>query len=197
LSGDLSSLPSDLTLHWGNGDRQALEALLPLVYDELRRMARNQLRQQRPNHTLQTTALVHEAYMRLARNKVIAVNSRTHFLGIAAQLMRWILVDYERRRRTTKRGAGATQLSLDEQMILPSPTPVNQNVDLLALDAALRKLAELDSQQSQIIELRFFAGLSIEDTAKFLDVSPATVKRSWTSARAWLLREMNSEEKRA
>jgi RNA polymerase sigma factor (TIGR02999 family) len=197
VSSDFPSLPIDLPLNWGNGDRQALESLLPLVYDELRRMARNQLSQQRPNHTLQTTALVHEAYMRLARNKVIAVDSRTHFLGIAAQLMRWILVDYERRRRTTKRGAGATQLSLDERMILPSATPVNQNVDLLALDAALRKLAELDSQQSQIIELRFFAGLSIEDTAKFLDVSPATVKRSWTSARAWLLREMNSGERNA
>ena len=197
MPADFSTLPVELSLHWGNGDRQALESLLPLVYDELRRMARGQLRQQRPNHTLQTTALVHEAYMRLARNKVLAVDNRTHFLGIAAQLMRWILVDYERRRRTTKRGAGATQLSLDEQMIYPSVAPINRNIDLLALDTALKKLAELDAQQSQIIELRYFAGLSIEDTAKFLGVSPATVKRSWTSARAWLLREMDSGEKRA
>jgi len=175
VSADFSSLPSELPLHWGNGDRQALEALLPLVYEELRRMARNQLRQQRPNHTLQTTALVHEAYMRLARDKVLAVESRTHFLGIAAQLMRWILVDYERSRQTTKRGAGATQLSLDEQMLFPSTTPANQNVDLLALDTALRKLAELDAQQSQIIELRYFGDLSYEEISHSLALNPKTV----------------------
>lgn len=198
MSADFSSLPSELPLHWGSGDRQALEALLPLVYEELRRMARSQLRQQRPNHTLQTTALVHEAYMRLARDKGLAVESRTHFLGIAAQLMRWILVDYERSRRTTKRGSGAVRMSVDDHLLFSPSTPaMNQNVDLLALDAALKKLADLDAQQSQIIELRYFAGLSIEDTAKFLGVSPATVKRSWTSARAWLLREMNCGEKSA
>jgi RNA polymerase sigma factor (TIGR02999 family) len=189
LASDFPSPTSEPPLHWGNGDRKTLEALLPLVYEELRRLARSHLRQQRPNHTLQTTALVHEAYLRLAREKGLAVESRAHFLGIAAQLMRWILVDYERNRRTAKRGAGATRLNLDEQVVAASSS--NSDVDLLALDAALHKLAELEAQQSRIIELRYFAGLSIEDTAQFLGVSPATVKRSWTSARAWLLREMN------
>ena len=190
MAADFSSPLSQLSLHWGNGDPRVLEAVIPLVYEELRRLARAQLRQQRPNHTLQTTALVHEAYLRLARDKGLAVENRAHFLGIAAQLMRWILVDYERNRRTAKRGAGATRLSLDDRL-LPAHAS-NGDVDLLALDAALHKLAKLDAQQSRIIELRYFAGLSIEDTAQFLAVSPATIKRSWTSARAWLLREMSS-----
>jgi RNA polymerase sigma factor (TIGR02999 family) len=184
-----SSLPTKLLLDWGNGDREALEAFLPLVYDELRRVARHHLRLQRPNHTLQTTALVHEAYLRLAHDKPLAVENRVHFLGIAAQLMRWILVDYERSRRTAKRGAGATRLTLEQG--IAAEKSVTSDVDLLALDSALDKLALLDAQQSRIIELRFFAGLSIEDTAKFLGTSPATVKRSWSSARAWLLREIN------
>jgi RNA polymerase sigma factor (TIGR02999 family) len=173
-------------------DAEALNTVLPLIYDELRRLARHQLRQQRPNHTLQTTALVHEAYLRLAGGKSLVVENRMHFLGIAGQLMRWILVDYERKRRTRKRGSGFTNLSLDETLAggsLNAP-----RVDLLALDSALYRLAKLDEQQSRIIELRYFAGLSIEDTAEFLGISPATVKRSWTSARAWLLREMNQEE---
>ncbi len=189
-----SSPVSELLLHWGNGDRKALEAILPLVYNELRRLARHHLRQQRPNHTLQTTALVHEAYLRLAQEKSLHVESRAHFLGIAAQLMRWILVDYERNRRAAKRGAGATRLTLDQSIAAPhSP---GQEVDLLALDEALDRLAKMDSQQSQIIELRYFGGLSIEDTSEFLGVSPATVKRSWASARAWLLREMGRGEAR-
>lgn len=186
---------SELLLHWGNGDRKALEAILPLVYDELRRLARYHLRQQRPNHTLQTTALVHEAYLRLAQEKSIAVENRAHFLGIAAQLMRWILVDYERKRRAAKRGAGLKRLTLDPSVATPHSH--NQDVDLLALDEALNRLAKLDSQQSQIIELRYFAGLSIEDTSEFLGISSATVKRSWASARAWLLREMGRGEARA
>jgi len=179
---------SELLLDWGNGDRKALEAILPLVYNELRRLARSSLRQQRPNHTLQTTALVNEAYLRLAGEKSLRVESRAHFLGIAAQLMRWILVDYERNRRAVKRGAGQTRLALDES--IPSP---QRNVDVVALDEALDRLAKLDSQQSQIIELRYFGGLSIEDTSEFLGISSATVKRSWTSARAWLLREMSQK----
>ena len=190
-----SSPVSELLLHWGNGDRNALEAILPLVYDELRRLARYHLRQQRPNHTLQTTALVHEAYLRLAQEKSIAVENRAHFLGIAAQLMRWILVDYERKRRAAKRGAGVKRLTLDPSVAAPHSH--NQDVDLLALDEALNRLAKLDSQQSQIIELRYFAGLSIEDTSEFLGISSATVKRSWASARAWLLREMGRGEARA
>jgi RNA polymerase sigma factor (TIGR02999 family) len=180
---------SELLLHWGNGDRKALEAILPLVYNELRRLARSHLRLQRPNHTLQTTALVHEAYLRLASEKSVHVENRSHFLGIAAQLMRWILVDYERKRRAAKRGAGLTLLTLDQNLASP-----RRDVDVLALDEALDRLGKLDSQQSQIIELRYFGGLSIEDTSEFLGISPATVKRSWASARAWLLREMSGKE---
>jgi RNA polymerase sigma factor (TIGR02999 family) len=183
---------SELLLHWGNGDRKALEAILPLVYNELRRLARSNLRRQRPNHTLQTTALVHEAYLRLAGEKSLRAENRAHFLGIAAQLMRWILVDYERNRRAAKRGAGLTRLTLHESIASPQ-----RDVDLLALDEALDRLAKLDSQQSQIIELRYFGGLSIEDTSEFLGISTATVKRSWASARAWLLREMSRGELRA
>lgn len=183
---------SNLLLPWGKGDQRALEAMLPLVYDELRCLARYHLRQQRPNHTLQTTALVHEAYLRLAGEKSFRVENRAHFLGIAAQLMRWILVDYERNRRAAKRGAGLTRISLDQSI-----APARCKVDLLALDEALDRLTKLDSQQSQIIELRYFGGLSIEDTSEFLGISTATVKRSWASARAWLLREMNPKELRA
>jgi RNA polymerase sigma factor (TIGR02999 family) len=186
---------SEILVQWGRGNRKALETLLPLVYSELRRLAHYHLRQQRPNHTLQTTALVHEAYLRLARENSPHVENRAHFLGIAAQLMRWILVDYERNRRAAKRGAWATRLALDDSIAAPhSP---DQEVDLLALDEALDRLAKLDSQQSQIIELRYFGGLSIEDTSEFLGISPATVKRSWASARAWLLREMSRGEARA
>lgn len=185
---------SELLLHWGDGDRKALEAILPLVYNELRRLAHYHLRQQRPNHTLQTTALVHEAYLRLAQENSPGVENHAHFLGIAAQLMRWILVDYERKRRAAKRGAGATRVSLDPSV---AGYQRNHDVDLLALDEALSRLAKLDSQQSQIIELRYFGGLSVEDTSEFLGISPATVKRSWASARAWLLREMSRSEARA
>jgi len=185
---------SELLLDWGKGDRKALEAVLPLVYNELRRLARYHLHQQRPNHTLQTTALVHEAYLRLAEEKSLHVEDRAHFLGIAAQLMRWILVDYERTRRAAKRGAGATRVTLDSDISAPSPA---RDVDLLDLDEALSRLAKLDAQLSEIVELRYFGGLTIDETAKFLGISPATVKRSWASARAWLLREMSGGEARA
>jgi RNA polymerase sigma factor (TIGR02999 family) len=188
LSADPSIPVRELPLDWGTGGSKALESLLPLVYNELRLMARRSLRHQRPNHTLQTTALVHEAYLRLARDKGLAVENRTHFLGIAAQLMRWILVDYERRRSTAKRGSGAVPIGLEDQASASSGP--QDRVDLLALDDALNRLSKLDAQQSRIIELRYFAGLSIEETAEFLGISPATVKRNWNSARAWLLREM-------
>jgi RNA polymerase sigma factor (TIGR02999 family) len=180
-----SSPVSELLLHWGNGDREALEAILPLVYNELRRLARYHLQQQRPNHTL----------LRLAEEKSNQVKNRGHFLGIAAQLMRWILVDYERNRRAAKRGAGATRVTLDDS--IAAPRSAGRDVDLLALDEALDRLAKLDLQQSRIIELRYFGGLTIEDTSEFLGISPATVKRSWSSARAWLLREMGRGEARA
>ena len=187
---------SELLVHWGQGDRKALDALLPLVYNELRRQARYHLRRQRPNHTLQSAALVHEVYLRLAEEESLQVQNRTHFVGIAAQLMRWILVDYERNRRAAKRGAGVTRLTLDPNIASPG-SGQERAVDLLTLDEALTRLAKLDSQQSQIIELRYFGGLSIEDTSQFLGISPATVKRSWASARAWLLREMSRKELRA
>ena len=186
---------SELLLHWGSGDRAALEAILPLVYDQLRRLAHYHLRQLRPNHTLQTTALVHEAYLKLSQENSVRVESRAHFFGIAAQVMRWILVDYERKRRAAKRGAGATRITLDGRIVAPNPR--GQDVDLLLLDQALDKLAKLDPQQSRIIELRFFTGLSVEDTSELLGISPATVKRSWSSARAWLLREMSHAEEHA
>ena len=181
---------TELLLQWGKGDRKALEAVLPLVYDELRRQAHYSLRNQRPNHTLQSAALVHEVYLRLAEDQSLQVENRAHFVGIAAQLMRWILVDYERNRRASKRGSGITRLTLDHNIASPGWRQ-EKAVDLLMLDESLNKLAKLDSQQSQIIELRYFGGLSIEDTSDFLGVSTATVKRSWSSARAWLLREMN------
>jgi len=185
---------SEILLKWGNGDRRALEVLLPQVYNELRRLARSHLRDQRPNHTLQTTALVHEAYLRLAREKSLHAEDRHHFLGIAAQLMRWILVDYERNRRAAKRGSGVTPVTLDSGAVPQRSEGLD--VDLLALDEALDRLAKLDRQQSQIIELRYFGGFSIEDTSQSLGISPATVKRSWASARAWLLREMRRGEAR-
>ena len=181
---------TELLLQWGKGDRKALEAALPLVYKELRRRARYCLRKQRPNHTLQSAELVHEAYLRLAGEQSLQLENRAHFVAVAAQLMRWILVDYERNRRASKRGSGVARLTLDHN--IPSPGWRQEKaVDLLALDEALHKLAQLDSQQSRIIELRYFGGLSIEDTSKFLGVSTATVKRSWASARALLLREMS------
>jgi len=181
---------SEMLLKWGHGDRKALEAILPFVYNELRRLARHHLRRQRANHTLQTTALIHEAYLRLAEDKSLHVENRAHFLGIAAQLMRWILVDYERSRRAAKRGAGATCVSLDQNMAAPDSSP-QAEVDVLSLDQALDRLEKLDKQQSQIVELRYFGGLSIEESAETLGISPATVKRGWASARAWLLREMS------
>lgn len=184
-----SSPFSELLLHWGNGDGKALESIFLSVYNELRRLARFHLQQQRPNHTLQMTALVHEAYLRFAEEKPFHVENRAHFLGIAAQLMRWILVDYERSRPAAKRGAGATVMTLDPSLAGRGSQP--SQVDLLALNHALNRLAKLDQEQSQIIELRYFGGLSIEDTSEFLGVSPATVKRGWASGRAWLLREMS------
>jgi RNA polymerase sigma factor (TIGR02999 family) len=185
----------EILLQRGAGDPKTIEAIFPVVYNELRRLARYHLRLERPNHTLQTTALVHEAYLRLAEQESLAVQNKAHFFGIAAQLMRWILVDYERKRRAAKRGAGVTKVVLDQAVVAAGPS--QPDVDLLVLDQALDRLAKLDPQQSQIIELRYFGGLSIEDTSAFLGISPATVKRSWSSARAWLLREMEQGESHA
>jgi RNA polymerase sigma factor (TIGR02999 family) len=181
---------SKLLLNWGQGDQGAREALIPLVYDELRRLARRYLRRERPDHTLQSAALVNEAYLRLIRQDQPQWQNRAHFFGVAAQLMRHILVDHARNRAAAKRGAGAPRLTLDPDVALPQA----RDVDLVALDDALNQLAALDPQQSRLVELRFFGGLSIEETSVVLGVSPSTVKREWATARAWLQREMRNKE---
>jgi len=184
---------SELLINWGRGDQDAREALVPLVYNELRRIARRHLQRERADHTLQSAALVHEAYLRLVRQEPPQWQGRAHFFGVAAQLMRQILVDHARKRLAAKRGAGVAQLALDPQMALPH----TRAVDLVALDDALNRLTSLDPQQSRLIELRFFGGLSIEETSVVLGVSPATVKREWATARAWLQRDMKNRDARA
>ena len=176
-----------LLVQWADGDRQAMEELLPLVYDELRRLAKSYLQRENPGHTLQSTALVHEAYIRLV-DQDVSWQSRAHFFGIAAQMMRRILVDHARAKNAAKRGDGACKVTLDEALVASA----DRDVNVLALDGALTKLAQIDKQQSQIIELRFFGGLSIEDTSEILKISPATVKRDWAMAKAWLHREMQA-----
>jgi RNA polymerase sigma factor (TIGR02999 family) len=176
-----------LLVLWSKGDQAALEALVPLVYEELRRVARYYLRQEKQNHTLSSTALVHEAYLKLVNQKDVNWQNRAHFFGVAAQMMRRILVDHARRRAYAKRGGGAMTLALDEAI----GTPKRREVDLVALDDALDSLAKLDERQSRMVELRFFGGLSIEETSEVLGVSAPTVKREWASARAWLYREIS------
>ena len=176
---------------WRNGDRTALDALLPLVYKELRRLARFQLRQERPNHTLQSAALVNEAYLRLVGLNAPKWESHSHFFAIAAQLMRQILVDYARRHRAAKRGGDVRRVSVSDAAATAQAT----DFDVLALDEALQSLANIDPRQSRVVELRFFAGLSLDEIAKVLDVGPATVQRDWTAARAWLYREMSQKAK--
>jgi RNA polymerase sigma factor (TIGR02999 family) len=183
---------SALLSKWRAGNHEALKTLIPVVYEELRRIAQHHLRQERPDHTLQSTALVHEAYLRLMKQRPAEIENRAHFLAVASQLMRQILVDHARGHRAAKRGRGL-KLELSEAMALQEAP----NVDLIALDDALNELARLDPQQSRIVEMRFFAGLSIEDTAEVIGVSRTTVKREWATARAWLLREMSRREARA
>jgi RNA polymerase sigma factor (TIGR02999 family) len=161
---------------------------LALSY-ELRSLARNYLRRERPDHTLQSTALVHEAFVRLVGGTAPSLHNRSHFFGVAARLMREILVDHARAQRASKRGGGADILTMEEAGDLPQPVAV----DVLRLDDALNELARLDERQSRIVELRFFTGLSIEETAEVLDISPATVSREWTTARAWLYRELSTK----
>jgi RNA polymerase sigma factor (TIGR02999 family) len=180
---------TELLVAWSKGDERALEALTPLVYDELRRLARSYMRQERSGHTLQSTALVHEAFLRLIDQRV-QWNSRAHFFGIAAQMMRRILVDHAKAQSTAKRGAGALRIELDEGLA----TAPSRDVDLLALDEALERLTKLDPQRSRIVELRFFGGLSNEESAEVLGVSPATIQRQWAGARAWLFHELKTAE---
>ena len=175
-----------LLLEWGGGKRQALDELMPLIYDQLRQLAARQLRRERPNHTLHSTALVHEAYLKLIDQRRVQWKDREHFFAVAAQAIRRILVSYARSREASKRGGGNTLLAFDESIALPD----RKDIDLIRLDDALDDLARLDSQQARIIELRFFAGLSIESTAQTLQISTSTVNREWSLARAWLHREL-------
>jgi RNA polymerase sigma factor (TIGR02999 family) len=179
---------TDLLLSWRQGDAGALDRLIPLVYDELRRVARRHLRGESPGHALQATALVHEAYLRLVDVDRMTLTNRAHFFGVAATLMRQIVVDYARRQRADKRGGGVTVLSLDEA----SPSARTSSVDVLALDEALDALSAIDARQCRVVELRFFAGLNIDEAAEALDVSPATVEREWALAKAWLYRRLSS-----
>jgi RNA polymerase sigma-70 factor (ECF subfamily) len=185
-SPDVTVLLLELT----RGNQEAASKLMPLVYNELRRLARGYMRRERPDHTLQATALVHEAYLKLVKQRSVDWQGRSHFFGIAAQLMRRILIDHARGHLREKRGGAQEVLPLDEALVF-SP---RQSAELVRLDEALERLAKLDPRQSKIVELRFFGGLSVEETAGFLGISPKTVKRDWSMAKAWLRSELRQED---
>jgi len=181
-----------LLIDWSDGRAEALDRLLPIVYTELHRLAQRQMRQERGGHTLQATALVHEAYLKLVDQRRVQWRNRAHFFGVAAQVMRRILVDHARSHAAQKRGGGWAALSLDEvPLIAEEPA-----VDLVALDDALNRLGALDLQQAKVVELRYFGGLTIDETAEVLRVSPATVSREWTLAKAWLFGELTQRDVR-
>jgi RNA polymerase sigma factor (TIGR02999 family) len=180
---------TELLRDWSRGDQSALDKLIPLVYDELRRLAHKHMRREKAGHVLQTSALVNEAYLRLAGESKVEWQNRAQFFGIAARLMRRILVDDARRRSFDKRGGSRIQVSLSEALSVAQ----EQAANVLALDGALKNLAVNDARQSEIVELRFFGGLSIDETAEVLKVSPGTVMRDWTFARAWLRNEMSDD----
>ncbi len=180
---------TQLLVAWSNGDRGALEKLMPLVYDELRRLARRYMNREPAGHTLQTTALVNEAYLRLIEQKEVKWQNRAHFFAISAQLMRRILVSMARARQADKRGGEARQVSLDEAMVFSE----ERAAELVALDDAMNELAALDPRRSRVVELRYFGGLSVEETAEVLQVSPDTVMREWKRAKAWLYSELNKQ----
>jgi RNA polymerase sigma factor (TIGR02999 family) len=169
-------------------EKEALDKLMPVVYDELRRQAARYLRREQAGHTLQTTALIHEAYLRLVDQRNVQWQNRAHFFGIAAQMMRRILVDHARTKKRVKRGGSDVKISLADAAILVP----EQDLDVVALDEALTRLAEIDEQQSRVVELRFFSGLTVEETAEVMGISPATVKRDWSMAKAWLHREISA-----
>jgi RNA polymerase sigma factor (TIGR02999 family) len=187
VQGGSASEVTQLLGRWRSGDREALDALMPLVYTELRRIAHHYLQGERHGHTLQSTALVHEAYVRLIAQDFPEWQNRAHFFAVAAQLMRQILVDYARSHGAVKRGGNVFRLALDDAGEIAQP----MDVDVVALDEALKTLAGMDPQQSRVVELKFFAGLSIEDTSEVLGISASTVKRDWITARAWLYRELD------
>jgi RNA polymerase sigma factor (TIGR02999 family) len=176
---------------WSGGDRNALDDLLPLVYDELHRQAHRFLRRERQNHTLQTTALIHEAYLKLVEQNRVNWQNREHFFAISANVMRRILVNWANARQRKKRGGTAENVGMDESMLIVA---TQNDVDLLGLDEALTRLGRMDKQQEQIVELRYFSGLTIEETADVLGVSPATIKRDWRMTKAWLHRELSRKD---
>jgi len=179
---------TELLVGYGRGDKEALDKLMPVVYDELRRQAARYLRREQAGHTLQTTALIHEAYVRLVDQRNVQWQNRAHFFGIAAQMMRRILVDHARTKKRAKRGGSDIKVSLADVTV-----PVKErDLDVVALDEALTRLAEIDEQQSRVVELRFFSGLTVEETAEVMGISPATVKRDWSMAKAWLHRELSA-----
>lgn len=180
---------SQLLNEWSSGNQAARDQLMPLVYEELHRLAHQYMKRESPGHTLQTSALVNEAFVRLVDQKNVRWQNRAHFFGIAAQAMRRILVDYARVRNSAKRGGGAAKISLDEGLVVSD----ERSVEVVNVHEALERLAEFDARKSQLVELRFFGGLSIEETADVLGVSPATVMRDWTLAKAWLRRELTAE----
>ena len=182
-----SSRLTELLLAWGKNDKQALEKLIPRVYSELHRLARHYMRAERRDHTLQPTALVNEVFMKLVDVNRVEWKNRAHFFGVSAQLMRRILVDSARKHRNLKRGNGDAKLSLNDTMEIPG---LKQSVDLVALDDALKTLESVDERKARVVELRFFGGLSIDETAEVLHVSPNTVMRDWKLAKAWLHREI-------
>src|SRR5918999_1232650 len=185
----MSSTPdvTQLLLKWSNGDRDALENLLPLVYRELHTLASRYLRRERSDHTLQATALVHEAYLKLIDQREVKWQNRAHFFGIAAQAMRRILVDHARAHAASKRGGAMRKVPLEDVAVVGGAV----DVDILALDEALTRLAALDAQQSRIVELRYFGGLTMEETAEVMHISPATIGREWRMAKAWLFAELS------
>jgi RNA polymerase sigma factor (TIGR02999 family) len=179
---------TQLLIAWSDGDQAALETLAPLIQAELHRLAKHYMRRERPDHALQTTALVNEAYLRLIDWKTARWQNRAHFFGVSAQLMRRILVDFARQRPRAKEGS-LHQVSLDEALVISS----ERSADIVALDEALKGLAELDPRKSQIVEMRFFGGLGVEETAEVLKVAPITVMREWNKAKAWLYRELSRQ----
>ena len=181
---------TDLLVSWRQGDAKALDRLVPLVYDELRRVARRHLRHEQPGHALQATALVHEVYLRLVDVDRLTLKNRAHFFAVAAKLMRQILVDHARRQQADKRGGGVTMMSLEGV----SPAAPPPSVDVLALDQALEALSALDARQAGVVELRFFAGLNIDEAAEALEISAATVEREWAMAKAWLYRRLSARQ---
>jgi RNA polymerase sigma-70 factor, ECF subfamily len=180
---------TELLIEWRNGDKTALDKLLPMVYEELRRIANRYMGKERSDHTLQTSALVNEAYMKLINHEKVNWQNRSHFFALASRAMRQILVDYARSRNYAKRGAGAQKVSLDETAILAK----DRAVELVALDDALQSLAAIDLRKSQIVELRYFGGLSVEEIAEVLEISPATVTRHWNAAKVWLMRAISKD----